>query len=128
MESEKRLSDQAEAEDAVQDAFTRLWTHAAKWQPGKAKFATWLYRVTLNQCYDRLRRKQTAPIDDALDVPDPAIGFLQECVRWWDRWLKGKQTGVEKDPAIRLWLPPRPPLPVVEAPTAHENVRNEQDR
>jgi len=31
-------------------------------------------------------------------------------------------------PAIRLWLPPRPPLPVVEAPTAHKNVRNEQDR
>jgi len=74
MLARRMLSDQAEAEDAVQDAFTRLWTHAAKWQPGKAKFATWLYRVTLNQCYDRLRRKQTAPIDDALDVPDPAIG------------------------------------------------------
>jgi uncharacterized protein len=37
-------------------------------------------------------------------VPDPAIGFLQECVRWWDRWLKGKQTGVENDPALRLWV------------------------
>lgn len=37
-------------------------------------------------------------------VPAPAIGFLQECVRWWDRWLKGKQTGVENDPSLRLWL------------------------
>jgi uncharacterized protein len=37
-------------------------------------------------------------------VPGPAIGFLQECVRWWDRWLKGKPTGVENDPALRLWL------------------------
>jgi len=37
-------------------------------------------------------------------VPDPAIGFLQEAVRWWDRWLKGRQNGVEKDPTLRLWL------------------------
>ena len=25
-------------------------------------------------------------------VPGPAIGFLQECLRWWDRWLKGVGT------------------------------------
>ena len=37
-------------------------------------------------------------------VPDPAIGFLQEAVRWWDRWLKGKENGVEKDPTLRLYL------------------------
>jgi putative CocE/NonD family hydrolase len=37
-------------------------------------------------------------------VPGPAIGFLQECVRWWDRWLKDKPTGVEQDPSLRLWL------------------------
>ena len=37
-------------------------------------------------------------------VPGPAIGFLQECVRWWDRWLKDKPTGVEQDPTLRLWL------------------------
>ncbi len=37
-------------------------------------------------------------------VPGPAIGFLQECTRWWDHWLKGKPTGVENDPALRLWL------------------------
>lgn len=37
-------------------------------------------------------------------VPGPAIGFLQECVRWWDRWLKNKQNKVEDEPALRLWL------------------------
>ncbi|WP_442580207.1 CocE/NonD family hydrolase [Mesorhizobium sp. ASY16-5R] len=44
-------------------------------------------------------------------VPKPAIGFLQEALRWWDFWLKGKETGVENDPAMRLYLmdsvPPR---------------------
>ena len=37
-------------------------------------------------------------------VPGPAIGFLQEATRWWDRWLKGVDTGVEADPAMRMWL------------------------
>lgn len=37
-------------------------------------------------------------------APGPAIGFLQEALRWWDRWLKDIDTGVENDPAMRLWL------------------------
>jgi len=37
-------------------------------------------------------------------VPGPRIGFLQEALRWWDRWLKGVETGVEDDPALRLYL------------------------
>ncbi|HTV67178.1 MAG TPA: CocE/NonD family hydrolase [Rhizobiaceae bacterium] len=37
-------------------------------------------------------------------VPNPAIGFLQEALRWWDRWLKDAKTGVEDDPAMRLYL------------------------
>jgi RNA polymerase sigma factor (sigma-70 family) len=66
----RMLSGQAEAEDCVQEAFLKVWTHAARWQPGKAKFETWLYRVTLNQCYDRLRKRPTEPLDAAADVPD----------------------------------------------------------
>ncbi|WP_176440865.1 CocE/NonD family hydrolase [Oceanicola sp. 22II-s10i] len=37
-------------------------------------------------------------------VPEPRIGFLQEALRWWDRWLKGVETGVEEDPALALYL------------------------
>ena len=37
-------------------------------------------------------------------VPGPAIGFLQEATRWWDRWLRGIDTGVEADPDMRMWL------------------------
>ncbi len=36
--------------------------------------------------------------------PAPAIGFLQEAKRWWDRWLKGIDTGVEDDPDYRAYL------------------------
>lgn len=37
-------------------------------------------------------------------TPGPSIGFLQECKRWFDRWLKGADNGVDTDPAMRLWL------------------------
>ncbi|MBE1283080.1 MAG: CocE/NonD family hydrolase [Rhodobacteraceae bacterium] len=37
-------------------------------------------------------------------VPEPRIGFLQEALRWWDHWLKGLDTGVDKDPDYRAYL------------------------
>jgi len=37
-------------------------------------------------------------------VPGPAIGFLQEAVRWWDYWLKGIDTGVMDEPMLRVWM------------------------
>src|SRR4029453_17143110 len=36
--------------------------------------------------------------------PGPAIGFLQECLRWWDQWLKGADTGIRDEPALRFWV------------------------
>ncbi|MGG7307047.1 CocE/NonD family hydrolase [Curtobacterium sp. AB451] len=37
-------------------------------------------------------------------APGPSVGFLQETLRWWDRWLRGIDTGVEADPALRAWI------------------------
>jgi putative CocE/NonD family hydrolase len=37
-------------------------------------------------------------------LPGPPIGFLQECVRWWDQWLKGRDTGVMDEPILRVWM------------------------
>lgn len=89
----RMLSGQSEAEDCVQEAFLRIWTHAAKWKPGKAKFETWLYRVTLNQCYDRLRRKPTADLDKAANVADntPAA----------DQAMETAQVSAEVDAALQ---------------------------
>ncbi|MDA0218460.1 MAG: CocE/NonD family hydrolase [Proteobacteria bacterium] len=43
--------------------------------------------------------------------PGPTIGFLQECLRWWDHWLKGIDTGIMDEPMLRAWMcdsrPPR---------------------
>jgi predicted acyl esterase len=37
-------------------------------------------------------------------APGPAIGFLQESIRWWDRWLKGVENGVEGEPRLLAWM------------------------
>ena len=39
-----------------------------------------------------------------LGVPGPAIGFLQELLRWWDCWLKGHETGIMDEPMLRVWM------------------------
>ncbi|MBO9449228.1 CocE/NonD family hydrolase [Tropicibacter sp. R16_0] len=37
-------------------------------------------------------------------IPGPRIGFLQEALRWWDRWLKGIENGAEDDPDYRAYV------------------------
>ncbi|MGV3549396.1 CocE/NonD family hydrolase [Rhizobium sp.] len=37
-------------------------------------------------------------------VPGPAIGYLQACIRWYDRWLKNMDNGADRDPDMRLYL------------------------
>ncbi len=45
-----------------------------------------------------------------LGVPGPAIGFLDEALTWWDRWLKDEDNGAEDEPMLRVWMQdPVPP-------------------
>ena len=39
-----------------------------------------------------------------IGIPGPAIGFLQEALRWWDKWLKGIESGIMEEPALRVWM------------------------
>jgi len=36
--------------------------------------------------------------------PQPAINFLDEEIRWWDHWLKGRDTGIMDEPQLRLFM------------------------
>ena len=68
--AERMLGDPAEAEDVAQEAFFKVWRNAPNWRPGAAKFDTWLHRVTLNLCYDRLRRRRERPMAELPETPD----------------------------------------------------------
>src|SRR5262245_11478864 len=75
------LGSPSEAEDVAQDVFARVWTSAASWRPGSARLTTWLHRVALNLCLDRLARRRESPLEDAPepvdDRPTPA-GRLED--------------------------------------------------
>ena len=53
--------------------------------------------------------------------PGPAVGFLEESLRWWDRWLKGREEreereeepGLDDEPMIRAWMHDSAPPAVV---------------
>ncbi len=66
------LQDRAEAEDVAQEAMLRLWRVAPNWRPDEAKVTTWLYRVVVNLCTDRLRARQRRKLDALDDVAEPA--------------------------------------------------------
>ena len=74
----------AEAEDAVQEIFVRLWQTADRFDPARAKLVTWVMLIARRHLIDRLRRSSVRPRPAAIegdvmgpDTPpsprDPAI-------------------------------------------------------
>ncbi|MCH2146800.1 MAG: sigma-70 family RNA polymerase sigma factor [Phycisphaerales bacterium] len=55
------LSNQAEAEDAVQEVFVRLWKTADRFDSRKAKLVTWVMLITRRHLIDKIRRKTVRP-------------------------------------------------------------------
>jgi RNA polymerase sigma factor (sigma-70 family) len=64
------LGDRIEAEDVAQEVFVRCWRQAERWTPGGARFDTWMHRVALNLCYDRLRKRRDVTMDVLPDRAD----------------------------------------------------------
>ena len=58
--------------------------------------------------------------------PGPKIEWRDQAVRWWDYWLKGRDTGVLQDPKLvaymRHWYPPDPNLPNVPGEWRREDA------
>lgn len=73
----RMLASADDAEDVAQETFARVWTHAGKWQAGGAQFRTWVHRVAMNLCYDRLRGRRHQDLDAARDVPSADAGPAQ---------------------------------------------------
>lgn len=65
----RSLQNAPDAEDVVQTAFVKFWLKPTSWDPEKAKFTTWFYRVVLNACHDLQRRsnRQVNLMSDEFD-------------------------------------------------------------
>lgn len=62
----RTTSDPEEAADALQDAFLSAFRRAGQFR-GEAAVTTWLHRIVVNACLDRLRRRASRP---AVPLPD----------------------------------------------------------
>jgi RNA polymerase sigma-70 factor (ECF subfamily) len=63
----RTLGDREEAADALQDALVSAYRRAASFR-GEAAVTTWLHRIVVNACLDRVRRQRarpTVPLPDA---------------------------------------------------------------
>src|SRR6266498_1728668 len=77
------LGDPPEAEDALQEVFVQVYQSLSGFDPGKAAFTTWLYRVTFNYCLNHRRKKHplTLPLEDispALKSEFPGTQLAEE--------------------------------------------------
>ena len=68
------LRNDADAEDAVQEAFLKAYRHLASFR-SEAKFGTWVISITLNEARSRLRRSTAMPTD-SLDADSDEPGHV----------------------------------------------------
>jgi RNA polymerase sigma factor (sigma-70 family) len=66
------LHDQTEAEEITQDVFLEVYASAKNFE-GKSSVRTWIYRITINKCLDKLRyfkRKKRFGVIKSIFKPD----------------------------------------------------------
>ena len=80
----RMMGSDTEAEDVTQETFLRAWKALPAWQP-RARLSTWLYRVALNMCYDRLRKRRETSLDGLDEPVDPEPRPEQALSRAQDR-------------------------------------------
>ena len=76
----------ATAEDVVQDVMLKVWTGARLFDPAKASFATWVYRMTRNRWIDHQRKHGRMDVRDPElmktiadeEVPSAEVGFMEQ--------------------------------------------------
>ena len=74
----RTIGDREEAADAVQDALLSAHRAAARFR-GDSAVTTWLHRIVVNACLDRIRRRQahpTVPLPDGNRAPTTGTGGL----------------------------------------------------
>lgn len=74
----RMVGDTHEAEDGVQECFTRLWQQAPRWRSSGAGLGGWLTRAAMNLCIDRHRRFRVVTAETLPDMVDDAP--LADCL------------------------------------------------
>jgi RNA polymerase sigma-70 factor (ECF subfamily) len=101
--SRQVLNSRAEAEDASQEIFVRLWKTADRFDPRRARLVTWVMLIARRHLIDRLRRKVARPEVLGLETENEA-GFIPEGS------TKEQVAPVEANPALSARIQELPAL------------------
>jgi len=86
------LQNKEAAEDAVQDAFLKLWEDPGKWQSDRnTKFTTWFYRVVVNLCLDWQKRKRPVALNEEMPLADERESADQAMLRYEEQRVLEKE-------------------------------------
>jgi RNA polymerase sigma-70 factor, ECF subfamily len=85
------LNDRGEAEEAVQDAYVRIWRYAERYSASRARPMTWMIAIARNLSIDRLRARRA-----------PAVAALEAAERVADARPRADQTLLARGEARRL--------------------------
>lgn len=80
----------AAAQDVLHDVYLTVWNRAGTWQPARSSPITWLATIARNRAIDWRRaqgKRNTAPLDDADAIADPARGPEAEASAHHDKRL-----------------------------------------
>jgi RNA polymerase sigma-70 factor (ECF subfamily) len=69
-----------DAQDVAQEAFLRLWSAAPRYVP-TAALKTFLYRIVINLCLDRKRRRKHEPLEGFPELTAPALSPMDQMIR-----------------------------------------------
>ncbi len=72
--AERLTGNPSDAEEIAQETMIRLWRVARTWKPEGARFDTWLYRVTVNLCIDRQRKRPMESLDGVAEMASSEKG------------------------------------------------------
>lgn len=72
------MTDPSLAQDVAQEAMIRAWTQCGRFDAGRARFSTWLYRIVINLCVDHRRRARPEPAPEGFDPIDPAASVSEQ--------------------------------------------------
>src|SRR3990172_9898115 len=69
----------AEAEDVLQEVFVNVWRSRNSFDLGKGAIATWLYRITMNLCVDRARKKRPVSVPlEGVELTDASAAIPED--------------------------------------------------
>ena len=78
----RTLMDRTAAEDVCQQAFARLWTHGARFDPARGNAEAWFRRILINLCLDRRRAlRPVQSLEMAAEIADTRPNPEQQAIR-----------------------------------------------